>query len=1046
MMSVARAEYPGRNFDSKEETSMDYTFASDNAREGLLEKTRGSSSRSSSRLLLAGIDKIKQKASIRPKKTMISPDAYDRLHWELVAANQTILAKDSEITLLQFQVSSKESDFTFLTSKISTLEQTIQKQEKEIQSLRSRKARKEKSSSDEDGAYSKRSGQRQLLPTTSVTSNEDVEKSKSDYRASLTKEGIPSRGLSKRGSSKRIMRPSSLSPGALRHKKSPRSTRKSIQSGELMTIPYLEKDDSSKKLKRKEESYNRLSSKEQVVPPQSPGTLKLKQKSPRTSRKTLHNDELVRPGISEMAPPPLKQKRKSSKTSRKTMHNDEFIRRGIFDTAPPPPPTSPGTLKQRKKSPHASRETANNNELETNVSASSKKHKISLESSNNDKAAKERKSPGALSGKSLALDPDGYTGLTVPLDERELIAKKIRKEQSSTRLSRKDDSSRRRIRSVVDNSAADSETKKSSPRVSTRKTLAVVEKDGMTQLVLPDEKEAISSKMLKSPGKLRGSFLRAEDELLVGDVKTSRKYRIRSLSPGFLKGSSIRKSRSRSSSPGVYKDSRKSRKLPSSSLFKKRKSASSNKSTAKAPSFELLLSDRNSEVSDLLTDDEAKSVLEFRLATNSDKAPSIGSLGAHSSEGIAQEAVTTRGGKRTKSNRQVDSFSKSKSVPQIGHSKKAGEAKGLCRPVEDQFSKSKSVPQLVTSLEKAKADVKNPSLAEDLSKSQATPETEMELARSVEAILSGPTFVVPEPENRYKADEAKVTESASTDHYVVEAENHQDLNDQDKSLELMMVLSPSESKKDTEKEGSLWWRQSEATSSSPMIVKEKTSNSQKKKANTTRSPFKRRLSRQQNLSQAFLRQEFQNRTRKLILINTFFKTIGLASLVAARRVDRRSFNESCSESFSKVAAEWTDEEEDNNGEQQLRDDLRESLVVPRQLSRLPRQSCILRQSVERPKKTLSWVEGDSLHTIKLTSYYPESSKSECFYTHEEIKLFGFEKFMEEHSDEFEIVAESDDEWYEEEVVLEDEYFVEEELLQGSARVEKESEATRRLSC
>jgi predicted nucleic acid-binding Zn-ribbon protein len=131
MMSLDR-RYSEITFDTKEEMSLDLDY-SDNARAGLLENNRSTSK------LLLGIDKIKRKGSIRQKKKVVSLDAYERLQWELVAANQTIVAKESEITFLNFQVSARESTFSILTSKIDTLEQTIKAKEKEIQALRSKK-------------------------------------------------------------------------------------------------------------------------------------------------------------------------------------------------------------------------------------------------------------------------------------------------------------------------------------------------------------------------------------------------------------------------------------------------------------------------------------------------------------------------------------------------------------------------------------------------------------------------------------------------------------------------------------------------------------------------------------------------------------------------------------------------------------------------------------------------------------------------------------------------------------------------------------------
>jgi hypothetical protein len=685
-------------FDTKEEIEMtldlDY---SDNARAGLLEKHRSTSK------LLLGIDKIKRKVSIGSKKKVISLDAYEHLQWELVAANQTIVAKESEITVLTFRVSAMESASSIWTSKIDTLEQTIKAKETELQALRSKK----------EADDTKQLENRQLRASSIAANGIDgANKPKSDSRNSLKNEENYSKGLVDGGNSKSLRRASSHSPGTRRKQKPPKTSRMTLQNGELVQIPNLEREVSLRKLKRKEESFKRLSNKDKITPPASPGALK--NKSPKTSRKTLHNDELVHQ-LDIPAPPPspgdlkhkkksprssqktmdndelvhqldipappaspgdLKHKKKSPKSSQKTMDNDELVHQLDIPAPPaspgdlkhkkktpkssrrtlhkdelvdqldipaplaspgdlkhkkktpkssrrtlhndelarqldiPAPPEGPGDLKHKKKTPKTSRKTLHNDELvhhlnifDTEQQEKWRKQKMKDESTKNltlrDKSIlplsprplKEKESP-RVCRKSLAVDPEGYTGLLVPLDERELIARNLQKEKSSTRLDAKDKSASLRFQSLVDlgDDAPEGRSplrKKRSPSVSSRKTLTVVEYNGMAQLVISLDKEDGSQK-IKSQGKVCESSLKPNvpeidqkpmvvEEELVGDLKDNHEYkktsisqksRIRSLHPGFLKGSSSRKLKSRSSSPGLHEESSSSRKLRSISLFK----------------------------------------------------------------------------------------------------------------------------------------------------------------------------------------------------------------------------------------------------------------------------------------------------------------------------------------------------------------------------------------------------------------------------------------------------------------------------------------------
>lgn len=136
--------------------------------------------------------------------------------------------------------------------------------------------------------------------------------------------------------------------------------------------------------------------------------------------------------------------------------------------------------------------------------------------------------------------------------------------------------------------------------------------------------------------------------------------------------------------------------------------------------------------------------------------------------------------------------------------------------------------------------------------------------------------------------------------------------------------------------------------------------SSKRKSNKPKSS-KRKKS---NLDRAFLRATFQHRVRKLIILNQFFeKTAAMKAFLAEKAIDRKSFARAN-----------------------------------------PQESRIKGLSMD-----VNWADDDVLVSINEYEKNPESLHNELFYSEEEIKLFRFEKFMEDHADEFEIVEDDDDE-------------------------------------
>jgi hypothetical protein len=236
-------------------------------------------------------------------------------------------------------------------------------------------------------------------------------------------------------------------------------------------------------------------------------------------------------------------------------------------------------------------------------------------------------------------------------------------------------------------------------------------------------------------------------------------------------------------------------------------------------------------------------------------------------------------------------------------------------------------------------------------------------------------------------------------------------------------------------------------SRSPMTLKERKTMSLRRR----RRP--RRLDQESNLMKEFLRAEFKKCIKKLIMVNIFFQQTALMVLIAQNNVDVRSF----SGSFSDLGDLFLDDEENNDGiklpRMRTKKASRICLPPPPQrssMSRLPSDSN------GKPKKNLSWGEGEKLYRVRLMPYYDRQWKKDCFYRREEIQKFRFEKvrfrdgpvlgrfdeiqcflpacsiswylwqFMEEHADEFELVDESDDESDEE--IIDEEIMYDDDII------------------
>ena len=164
---------------------------------------------------------------------------------------------------------------------------------------------------------------------------------------------------------------------------------------------------------------------------------------------------------------------------------------------------------------------------------------------------------------------------------------------------------------------------------------------------------------------------------------------------------------------------------------------------------------------------------------------------------------------------------------------------------------------------------------------------------------------------------------------------------------------------------------------------QETSSKTKTSSSTTTTTTRRRkrknrrsktTKRKPNLDKTFLRSTFQQRVKKLIIINRFFQKIAMKALLAEIQMDIKSYK---------------------------RNNPKESTTQPPVMVHWSNDTSTTTSNDDGEG-------GDLVLSIIEFERNPESLKKELFYTNEEIKLFRFEKFMEDHADEFELVEDDDD--------------------------------------
>lgn len=202
----------------------------------------------------------------------------------------------------------------------------------------------------------------------------------------------------------------------------------------------------------------------------------------------------------------------------------------------------------------------------------------------------------------------------------------------------------------------------------------------------------------------------------------------------------------------------------------------------------------------------------------------------------------------------------------------------------------------------------------------------------------------------------------------------------------------------------------------------------------------------------FLVEKFQEAIRKLITINRFYQQAHDLAMAKEAEVDAKSFGVRKSVFADLTIPDFEDEDweyydveiEETDDEEEIEEESTSDSLGPlpsfgrKSIQDLPmfspqinhnRKSVVVRRMSSRslsstgppppppPVNANSRVRfnDEKLFTVRVIPPIP----ADLFYTADEIKLFRFEKFMDDNADEFEVV--DDEEWKEEEVIEDDEF-------------------------
>lgn len=234
---------------------------------------------------------------------------------------------------------------------------------------------------------------------------------------------------------------------------------------------------------------------------------------------------------------------------------------------------------------------------------------------------------------------------------------------------------------------------------------------------------------------------------------------------------------------------------------------------------------------------------------------------------------------------------------------------------------------------------------------------------------------------------------------------------------------------------------------------------------------KKKPEREPNLDPQFLRDTFKQRIRKLISLNRFFSQATESMFDKDMGTDRKSFgatsndgvsllNKMTASDISEMEADWEDSDDSDadtdevgsmvsfgktGGRVGLNRELSSMSMAsttshaPPMLTAQPKRSAVMTAERKRPGIGVSFRPENKMHKVKLIPFLTEEQATEFFWSAQELKLFRFEKFMEDNANEFELVEgdEADEDEYEEEEYEEvswvsgEEEFYDEETVEDS---------------
>jgi len=187
---------------------------------------------------------------------------------------------------------------------------------------------------------------------------------------------------------------------------------------------------------------------------------------------------------------------------------------------------------------------------------------------------------------------------------------------------------------------------------------------------------------------------------------------------------------------------------------------------------------------------------------------------------------------------------------------------------------------------------------------------------------------------------------------------------------------------------------------------------------STKQSSSKRKKRKENLDKEFLRAQFRRMIRKLIWSNIFFQQTALKALEMQSRADEIGYKK------SRVNSQLKDIFFDDDN-----DEMEQSSAPPSHSAKPKRSSLKAEEGIreddavqppsDKLKKKVHFGEGTNLLDVRvMPKQYDPMTKLVCFYTDDEIKKFRFEKYLEDHEDEFEEVIDGE-EWIEEEIIEEE---------------------------